>query len=158
MFITDEELLDVILKHKLTLYRMAYVILENHADAEDAVGDTIKIVYEKRHQLRKKESAKAWMVQILVNVSKRKCRERKHIILVETPPEKQMEGDTELDEVWGYVCSLPKEFRDVVALYYYDAFSVDEISKILKVPIGTVKSRLSRARQRLYDMVSKERS
>ena len=55
-------------------------------------------------------------------------------------------SDFELKQL---VMSLPAEFREVVILYYYERFTIKEISQILEVSGGTVKSRLSRAREKL---------
>ena len=52
-------------------------------------------------------------------------------------------------ELKHLVDSLPAEFREVVILYYYERFTVKEIAQILEVSVGTVKSRLSRAREKL---------
>ena len=86
--ITKEELAELIFENKEGMYRLAYTIVENDADAQDAVGDAI-------------------------------------------------------------VMELKEEFREVIILYYYEEFSVGEISKMLKIPTGTVKSRLARGRDKL---------
>ena len=65
--ITAEELAELIINCKAGMYRLAYSIVGNDADAQDAVGDTIVRAYENMRKLRKKESAKSWLMQILVN-------------------------------------------------------------------------------------------
>ena len=52
---------------------------------------------------------------------------------------------------------LKEEYKEVTILYYYDGFSVKEISKILNLPQGTIKSRLSRARKKLETIIGKEK-
>ena len=55
----------------------------------------------------------------------------------------------ESDEMLPIVMELKEEFREIIILYYYEEFSVGEISRMLKIPIGTVKSRLARGRDKL---------
>ena len=55
--------------------------------------------------------------------------------------------------LWEAVCALPPERRVAVALFYYEGLRVDEIARLLRVPQGTVKSRLSRARAQLKEML-----
>ena len=57
------------------------------------------------------------------------------------------------DLMWPLVMELSEEFRMVVALYYYEQFSVHEISRLLKISEGTVKSRLSRGREKLSKLL-----
>ena len=61
------------------------------------------------------------------------------------------EGDTR-----AILDNLDEDIRSVTVMYYYDDLSVKEISQIMNIPEGTVKSRLSRARAKLYDIISKE--
>lgn len=60
------------------------------------------------------------------------------------------------DGLWEAVCALPPERRAVVALFYYEGLPVDEIARVLGVPPGTVKSRLSRARAQLKEMLQEQ--
>ena len=65
--ITKEELAELIFENKEGMYRLAYTIVENDADAQDAVGDAIVKTFGNIQRLRKKTSAKSWLMQILVN-------------------------------------------------------------------------------------------
>ena len=69
--ITQEELSALIMDNKDGMYRLAFSILRNDADAQDAVSEAIVLAFEKCHQLRKISSAKSWLMQILVNSSKK---------------------------------------------------------------------------------------
>ncbi len=65
--------------------------------------------------------------------------------------EKSIEERT--GEMWEAVLMLDEEYGKVVILYYYEGFSTKEIAKILHIPEGTVKSRLSRARSKLQQII-----
>ncbi len=133
-----------------SMYRLAYTIVENDADAQDAVGDAIVKAFGNIQRLRKKTSAKSWLMQILVNSAHDIVRKRSKWKIVE----KQLDDTAvteafESDEMLPIVMELKEEFREIIILYYYEEFSVGEISRMLKIPTGTVKSRLARGRDKL---------
>lgn len=77
--ITKEELADLIFENKESMYRLAYTIVENDADAQDAVGDAIVKAFGNIQRLRKKTSAKSWLMQILVNSAHDIVRKKKQV-------------------------------------------------------------------------------
>lgn len=144
--ITKEELADLIFENKESMYRLAYTIVENDADAQDAIVKAFGNI----QRLRKKTSAKSWLMQILVNSAHDIVRKRSKWKIVE----KQLDDTAvteafESDEMLPIVMELKEEFREIIILYYYEEFSVGEISRMLKIPTGTVKSRLARGRDKL---------
>ena len=94
--ITKEELADLIFENKESMYRLAYTIVEN-----DAVGDAIVKAFGNIQRLRKKTSAKSWMMQILVNSAHDIVRKRSKWKIVE----KQLE-DTACPLLWVYYTLL----------------------------------------------------
>ena len=57
------------------------------------------------------------------------------------------------EEIKDTIFSLPKVYREVVYLYYYESLSTEEIAKVLDIPVNTVKTRLRRAKQRLHSVI-----
>ncbi len=151
--ITQEELSALIMDNKDGMYRLAFSILRNDADAQDAVSEAIVLAFEKCHQLRKTSSAKSWLMQILVNSSKKIALQSNKYVLLENEIQYEQAGEFKDDDMWETVMELDEEFREVVVLYYYEQFSVREIGKMLRVPEGTVKSRLARAREKLLRII-----
>lgn len=144
---TKERFTELVLESENTLYRVSMSMLQNESDCEDAVQTAILTAYEKLSDLRHEEFFKTWLVRILINVCKKQLRFRKrHTELSEDIP-------LQSDEVSGYVRDavdkLPEKFRQVIVLFYIEEFSVKEIKQILKIPEGTVKSRLSKGRELL---------
>lgn len=135
------------------MYRLAFSILRNDADAQDAVSEAIVLAFEKCHKLRKRSSAKSWLMQILVNSSKKIAVQSNKYVLLENEIQYEQAGEFKDDDMWETVMELDEEFREVVVLYYYEQFSVREIGKMLRVPEGTVKSRLARAREKLLRII-----
>lgn len=151
--ITQEELSALIMDNKDGMYRLAFSILRNDADAQDAVSEAIVLAFEKSHQLRKTSSAKSWLMQILVNSSKKIALQSNKYVLLENEIQYEQAEEFKDDDMWETVMELDEEFREVVVLYYYEQFSVREIGKMLRVPEGTVKSRLARAREKLLRII-----
>ena len=151
--ITQEELSALIMDNKDGMYRLAFSILRNDADAQDAVSEAIVLAFEKCHQLRKTSSAKSWLIQILVNSSKKIAVQSNKYVLLENEIQYEQAEEFKDDDMWETVMELDEEFREVVVLYYYEQFSVREIGKMLRVPEGTVKSRLARAREKLLRII-----
>ena len=151
--ITQEELSALIMDNKDGMYRLAFSILRNDVDAQDAVSEAIVLAFEKCHQLRKRSSAKSWLMQILVNSSKKIAVQSNKYVLLENEIQYEQAEEFKDDDMWETVMELDEEFREVVVLYYYEQFSVREIGKMLRVPEGTVKSRLARAREKLLRII-----
>lgn len=151
--ITQEELSALIMDNKDGMYRLAFSILRNDADAQDAVSEAIVLAFEKCHQLRKTSSAKSWLMQILVNSSKKIAVQSNKYVLLENEIQYEQAEEFKDDDMWETVMELDEEFREVVVLYYYEQFSVREIGKMLRIPEGTVKSRLARAREKLLRII-----
>ncbi len=152
-----QEFAELIEKYRDEMYYLALSILRNETDAQDAVGEAVVRAYEARFRLRKIEKFKPWLMQILVNVSKTLLKRRKKIVLTEeTETINQVESEPEYG-LWDVIVELEYEFRTVIVLYYYEGFSTKEIAKILDIPEGTVRSRLTRAREKLKKFMETER-
>lgn len=145
---TREEFTDMVLDSEQTLYRVSMSMLKNEKDCEDAVQTAILKAYEKLATLKKPEFFKTWLVRILINVCKKQLITNKP---VEISDIHQIENDdfTEKIELETAIETLPLKIREVIVLYYIEDFSVKEIKSILKIPEGTVKSRLLRGRELL---------
>lgn len=155
--ITEDELTNLIQENRKEMYYFAMSMLNNPTEAQDTVGQAVLKAFERRYQLRKRESAKAWIMQIVANEAKKILRHRKRTVpLEEEMLEKAGERKDSYDDIWNYILALPLPFRSVIVLYYFEQFSVEEIGKILGISTGTVKSRLSRSREKLAYMMQEE--
>lgn len=145
---TRETFTDLILDSEPTLYRVAMSMLKNEKDCEDAVQTAILTAYEKLGTLKNETFFKTWLVRILINACNKQLNKRKtHAELYET--DITAASSAEAVEVRLALESLPLKIKQVVVLYYIEQFSVKEIKQILKIPEGTVKSRLSKGRELL---------
>lgn len=141
-----------------SMYRVAYSILKNDEEIYDAISNTTVIVFEKISKLRNEEFFKKWLTRILINECYRIYNQNKKIVYLENYNQENLEyNDKYTDlEMKGLIKNLNNELRDIVMLYYFEDFSVREIAKILEIPEGTVKSRLSRARKELEKVLIKD--
>jgi RNA polymerase sigma-70 factor (ECF subfamily) len=152
--VKKEEFADLVLLYQQSMYRFALGILRNKQDAEDALSTAIIKAYEHLSSLRDKDKFKTWIMSIIANEAKNMLSKYSRIQLVDDVTIFDKEVEENQNDVWGSVMELGEQHRQIVILYYYDGFSTREIARILKVPEGTVKSRLSRARQNLKEILS----
>lgn len=142
---------NILLENMQSMYRVAFGILRTEEEISDAISNTVVIVFEKIQTLKNEESFKTWLIRILINECYKICKQNKKIIYLENCNQGSLTyNDTYTDfETRNLIKKLDEDLREVVVLYYFEDFSVKEISKIAKIPEGTVKSRLSRARKEL---------
>ena len=120
-------------------------------DADDAVAEALCKAWERREQLRSPDKMRSWVAKITVNTALSMIQKRKWEELVESMddyPTNEASGYPH-SGIWHEIESLAEQDRTLVYLYYIYGFSQKEISAILNIPTGTVKSRLYAARQKL---------
>ena len=150
---TKDDFADKISLYIPQMYRFALSIVKNEADAQDVVAESVKIAYEQLNKLKYKAKFESWMMSIVSNEAKDLISKNKREQLTDDIRIFEKSGNDEKDEMLQIVMMLPEEFSKVVMLYYYDGFSTREIAMILHISVGTVKSRLSRAREKLKTMI-----
>ena len=147
------------LVHIDALFRVALRFVGNAADADDLVQDTLFRAYRAWDQYERGTNAKGWLITILrhvfINEYRRNAR-RRQILDIEGVPAVQHTtvrffDDLVDDEVLLAIDSLPLPYREVVVLRDIEDLHYEEIAAMLGVPVGTVKSRLFRAREMLQD-------
>ncbi len=134
-----------------TLYRVSMAILQNGADAEDAVSEAILTAFRRRETLREEKYFSTWLVRILINTCKKALRARARRAETEIPPDAAAETPDEAQRlaVEEALAKLPEKIRLAVVLHYMEGFPLEAAAKALGVPVGTVKSRLARGRELL---------
>ena len=148
--------------HVQAIYLMGYT-----PQAEDAVSDTFVIAMTKFHTLKNPQNFKPWLYTILKNVCRMYWRDaNKELPLKQDVVEQLQAGDgSEQEEfmdklnlknqIWNEISTLPDTLKTVTMLRYFSNFcTYGEISQILHIPEGTVKSRLSQAKAKLKNMLT----
>ena len=152
------------------LYGYAIVLSRNSAEAEDLVQETCLRALRAIGGLRADGSVKSWLFTILRNIWLNQLRQRRTApALVELDADENganEPADSAQDPLIGYVNrverqqvraaiqQLPLDFREIILLREYEELSYQEIAALLDCPLGTVMSRLARARSKLRDLLS----
>lgn len=159
---TEDEFLRLLKIEEGKLYRIALAILGNEQDAWDSLQQTAEKAWNKRNTLKGGIPAfPAWIKRIMVNQSLNMLKTRNR--QVPTDPQEMKEifnfaiiqNEQDAGIIWGLVMELGAEHRKVIALRYLGDMSLLEIASELEISLGTVKSRLhtahNRLRQKLQD-------
>lgn len=155
--IEPEFFIALINRNKISLYRLAKGMLKIEMDVEDAIGETVLKAFKNINSLKSLKSFKPWLMRILVNECYAIINKRNKIELEENMEvyNLQYEDKNEKTLIWA-IDRLDDEFKAVVILFYYEDMSIKEISNVLTIPEGTVKSRLSRAKTKLKLILNNE--
>jgi RNA polymerase sigma-70 factor (sigma-E family) len=127
------------------LYRYAYLLTGNHADAEDIAQQTWLKAYRSWSRVRGSDSPTAYLRKMLTNtyLSQRRPKSRRLELLTDEPPEPAptaVAGPEERMVLWPHVRSLPPRQRAVIVLRYYEDLGEEQIADALGCSRGTVKS------------------
>ena len=163
-----EELYRLCYQH---IYSMAFFLLKNHHDAEDAVQNTFLRVYTGIRSLRDEDKFVSWLDKIAYHEFIRQMQFSKEEVALDAETEirylEALEEDFSLPapytenrdlarRLWKLLLDLPAEQRQVLVLYYYHRLSVKEIAEMIGVSVGTVTSRLHYARVKIKKYVEQQ--
>ena len=176
--ISDEELMErfqeadlsaydeIVNRYKDQLFNFAYRFLSNSYEAQDVVQETFVRLYTKKHAYQRIAKFSTWLYTITGNLAKTELRKRKRRNI--TPisqmghedqlyeiedlyanPEKDVDSNLKEALLQGAINQLPPRFKQVVILVDIQELSYEDVADIMHVPLGTIKSRLNRARRKL---------
>jgi RNA polymerase sigma-70 factor (ECF subfamily) len=147
-------------EYRTNLYRIAYSWCHNPALADDLVQETMAKALKNSNQLRDPKTLKAWLYRILSNCWRDHFRRSRDTVdiddvaLVEhDTPDRQHDRQQVIHRVRSAISQLPMGQRQVITLVDLEGCSYIEVAQILDIPIGTVMSRLSRARKALKELL-----
>jgi RNA polymerase sigma-70 factor (ECF subfamily) len=147
-------------EHSEMLFRYAYRLSGSAADAEDLTQQTFLAAHRHLEQLREPGRARSWLCAILRNVYLKQLRANGGIEpgslqdVAEPACEVAIEQPIDEEQLQAALLELPEEYRSPVILFYFGELSYKEIAEQLEVPIGTVMSRLARAKSLLKRRLS----
>lgn len=172
----DKEAFSILIKrYEKKVLNILYLQLGNTPDLEDLAQEVFIKVFKNVKNFRGESQFSTWLYRIAVNVSYDYKRKSKDIYSLDDPlkedeedtfekiipnndedPLSIIEGEELRNKLRKLIKELPKEYQEVLILREYEGLSYEEISKILNCPIGTVESRLFRARKELKEKLLKE--
>lgn len=146
----------LVAEHHQAVYRYAYRLTGSVEEAEDLTQQVFLIAHEKLGQLRDPASALAWLFAILRRTFQDgRCRRRPlplgdyELDVESIPAEPVAAADIDREQLQRALDALPEHHRLVVAMFYYEDLSYRQIAEKLAIPVGTVMSRLARAKAQL---------
>ena len=153
-----EAFCNLIILNKVAVYRVAKAILNKEEDIEDAVSESILKAYKNIQTLKDEAFFKTWLIRIVINESNNLYKKRFKEIAVDKDHFKNIKVNDNYKDLSLYnaINSLDEDLRITTILFYFEDMKYKDIAKILNVKEGTIKSRLYRAKEKLYNILKEE--
>ncbi|MBP3255615.1 MAG: sigma-70 family RNA polymerase sigma factor [Clostridia bacterium] len=143
-------------KYSNMVYRLAYFYTNSKYDADDIYQDVFLKYLQNKKQYENEEHKKAWLIKVTINSCKKvwlSSWKRKIVSLNDNEIKFEMEEDIGL---YNEIKKLPKKYRAVIHLFYYEQYSIKDISKVLDQKESTIRTWLTRARKLLKNQIKEE--
>jgi RNA polymerase sigma-70 factor, ECF subfamily len=151
----------LVAEHHESLYRYAFRLVGDQPDAEDLVQQTFLMAQQRMHQLREPCRARSWLFAVMRSLFLKDCRRTTPVNAssVDAVPEEWMaksdgEPDLDLEQLQLALGEIPDESRVILMMFYFEQASYKEIAEQLELKMGTVMSRLARAKEKLRERLS----
>lgn len=131
------------------LYRTAYLLLGNPHDVQDVLQEVLLRYLEKEPAFHSQDHEKAWLLRVTSNCCKDCLRFRKRHTYIELEQLREYLPAQEEQQFIQELYALPAKWKTVLLLYYFEGYSIKEISEITRLSKSAVKKRLQRAREAL---------
>ena len=145
---------------KIKLYKTGIAILKNDDDTCDALQETLLNIYNNLKTLKDNNYFTTWSIRIMINNCYEIIRKRKKIVNINeklgNEEDIYYQSYKEESSLEWVLNQIDPDLKTVTVLYYYDELSISQIAEALNIPEGTVKSRLSRAREKLYEILKEK--
>ena len=158
MRVLDTNIEGIYIKYRDRVFAVGFNYFRNSMDADDVVQETFLKLLRSNKDFESEEHLRNWIMKVAVNECKRvtlsswfKRRES-----LEEYADKLVFEEAGDRDLFDKVMRLPKNYRQVTHLFYYEGYSVKEIAGILGIRETTVTTRLSRARKKLKDQLKGE--
>lgn len=150
--------------YKEYLYRTAWLLVKNQENALDIVGECILKGFRSIHTLRKPEYFKSWLTRVLINVANSHYKKNPYMVSMDdeenaavqvAAPEASVSCEERMD-LHQAIDLLPEKQRMVIILKYFDDMKIEEIAYVMRIPGGSVKAYLNRARTNLRNILKED--
>lgn len=150
---TEKEYVKAVGEFSDMIFRIAYQNLFNTSDAEDVVQDVfLKLLKQKDKGFNDYEHLKSWIIRVTINqcLDYKKSFFRKNTVYLE---DFEIPYEPHEREILEELYQLPKDYRNILYLYYYEEYTIKEIAEILGKKQNTINSKLVRGRNRLKKLM-----
>ena len=147
------ELKDIVERQHKRVYRIAMLMLNNVSDAEDAVQNVFLKYIEKGSSFEDIEHEKAWFITVTRNYCKDQLKNfwKRNVDMGDIP--EQIQEEEQDNELLEHIMKLPDKYKEVIYLFYYEDYSIKEMSKILDRKESTIQTQLKTARDKLKKVI-----
>lgn len=148
----------VVRKYKDAVFALSYCICKDEVTAEDIVQDTFIKYHFCDKEFESEQHIRSWLIRVAVNLSKNQllCFWKRNRTSVEDYAQTLVFETDDAYQLFTEVMALPGKYRTVLHLYYYEGYSVKEISGILDISESNVKARLMRGRSAVKSMIKED--
>ena len=156
----------LVLAHQQPVFRLAYLLLGDADDAEDIAQETFLRAWKFLKRFDETRSLRPWLLSITANLSRNRRRSAGRYVSAlmrafreqpkESPPDEISVQITEANELWRAVQQLDMHDQQIIYLRYFLDLPVSETAEVLQIADGTVKSRLSRALEKLRRIIHQD--
>ncbi|MBQ9947644.1 MAG: sigma-70 family RNA polymerase sigma factor [Oscillospiraceae bacterium] len=154
---TEHEFSEFYKRNYMTVYRLCFIYMKDHAEAEDCTEDTFVKVLTGSYVFQNERHEKAWLSTVAANLCKDRLKNWWHSRTDSIDDYEHLPAQSEEDSgLLSEVMKLPDKLKEVVFLYYYIGYQTDEIAALLKRPASTVRNQLRDARKRLRKILGGE--
>lgn len=171
----EEVFEEIVRRYQKKVYNTTYRMMGNHEDASDLAQEAFIRIYRNLHSFKGKSSFSTWLFTVTTNVCRDEMRKRQRRLQAQSLSEPVQFEDGEVereiaddsmapeivslhremhDEIQAVIEQLPPEQKEAIVLREFQGFSYEEIAEISGVAVGTIKSRISRARQSMKKELS----
>ena len=151
--VEQNQYIKIVSEYGNTIFRIAFSYCKNKGDAEDIVQNVFLKLLQSKQEFQDETHMKKWLIRVAVNESKNLCTSfwKKRIFPLDDFDQDQSYQfpSQECSDLYFAVMKLPEKYRLVIHLYYYEDYSVREISEILQRKEATIQTQLMRARAKL---------
>ncbi len=152
---SKQELERYITLYRLTVFRVALNYVKNYEDAEDISQDAFVKLFTCKESFEADENVKAWLIRVAINLSKNHIKKSLRRSGSELPEDIPFEDSRDI-ALYDSIRRLKPEYSGVIYLFYYEGYSVREIAKLCGLTSAAVRTRLSRGRDRLREMLKED--
>lgn len=147
---TNEQFTQYAKRYMDTVFRVAYSHMKSRADADDITQNVLIKLYRADRDFESDANMKYWLIRVTINECKRAFLSPwRRSEPMDDYADSLAFASPEHSELFYAVMDLPKKYRVVVFLYYYEDYSTDEIAQLLGIPKATVRTHLKRGREHL---------
>lgn len=147
---TDEE---IVRQYADMVYKIAFNYARNKTDADDIFSETFLKFFKKSRNFENEEHRKAYLIRMTINCAKTFFSKNRRNVQLEERLAESYDQTFRANEVLEKVMELPEKYRVVIHLFYYEDYSISQISKVLDLNENTVKTHLMRGKQKLKPML-----